>query len=111
MGRAKIVIVGLFLSACNPTTAALVAGDPMGALDLAAGQGTVMQGQDGKIRFRYVFPEKHLDGLVPAEEQEEARLNYIAAFVGRSSICQSGWKIDSKSISSGHWFYEGSCNG
>ncbi|NHQ74483.1 hypothetical protein HAT86_08390 [Roseovarius gahaiensis] len=110
----RTTIIGLallVLSACNPTTAALVSGQPNAALDLAAGSGAVQRDQNGQVTFRYVFAENHLNGLVEPDLQEETRLNFIGQFVAERNICPTGWKIDNKSDVSNSLLYEGSCRG
>lgn len=108
----RIAIFGLaffVVSACNPTTAALVSGKPNTALDLASGSGAVQRNQKGQVTFRYVFADNHLNGLVESDLQENTRLNYIGQFVAENDICPTGWKIDSKSNVSSTLYYEGSC--
>ena len=110
--RTYIAAIGLLvLAACSPTTGALVAGDPSGAVDLVKGAGSVSVNQSGRKTFRYVFPEKHLEGLVPPEEQEAARLDLIGNFIGERQICLSGWDINSRKIVLNNIIYEGSCRG
>jgi hypothetical protein len=109
MHTPKIVLALFLASACNPTTAALISGQPNNALDLASGTGAVETAQNGDVTFRYVFMKNHLDGLVKPELQEDTRLSYIGQFVAKRNICTNGWEIDRKSSVSNALIYEGSC--
>ncbi|GGO55935.1 hypothetical protein [Roseovarius pacificus] len=109
MHTGKCALAFLLLSACNPTTAALVSGQPNTALDIASGSGAVQRDQEGRVTFRHAFAENHLNGLVAPELQEDTRLNYIGQFVAEENICPNGWKIDRKTIVADAFLYEGSC--
>jgi len=110
MHTIKCTLAFLALSACNPTTAALVSGQPNTALDIASGSGAVLRDQEGRVTFRHAFPENHLKGLVAPQLQEDTRLSYIGKFIAKKNICPDGWKIDRKTNVAGALVYDGSCS-
>jgi hypothetical protein len=97
------------LSACTPNDMLIL--DPMGAMDLMTGQGSVARTQSGETTFRFAIPANAFDGLIDDPQQvRQQRELMLSQWVGREGICQEGYSVNEQQEVQGIVVYEGRCN-
>ena len=101
------------LAACTPN--AMLMTNPVAALDLMAGSGSVTRSPSGKTTFRFAILANAFDGLVddPSQQREQDR-QALGQWVGQQGICPSGYTVNPPTSTEGNMgpilLYEGQCS-
>jgi hypothetical protein len=102
------IILVWSLGACSPNAMLLV--DPMVALDLMSGQGSVSRTQNGQTNFRFVIPSNAYVGLIDDPRQLRQQHNLmLSQWVGKQGICPKGYSVGEPQEVQGMVVYEGAC--